>query len=345
MPFCVAGVAVCDIRRVRKNLCARPLVDQSGRAYGKSHKMGKATKACLSRRVRRCGHVVFCCRRGPLWHSMCFSRNVCVCARASWFTLCTLHSTLYTPHSTLHTLHSTLYTPHFTLHTLPSTLHTLHSHSTLHTLHSAHFTLYTPHFTLHTLQTTLSTLYSPLISTPHLTLHTLHSTLHTLHSTLYTSHFTLHTLLFKPTLRTLQHTVHITHSTPHFTLTLHTLHSTLHTSHSTLCTRHFTSSTPHTTLYTPHFTLTLSTPHFTLHTLHSNLYTPHFTLHTPHLHLILLALTSVSLTWSAFGFVGFSCFVLLPCPTDFSSRLGQGLLLCTFLQISAWWPHNPQCFF
>ena len=82
--------------------------------------MGKATKTCLSRRVRRCAHVVL---RGRRY---------------------TLHSTLYTSHSTLHTLHftlSTLYTPLFTLHTV-------------------HSTLCTPHFTLHTLHSTLRTLLS-----------------------------------------------------------------------------------------------------------------------------------------------------------------------------------------
>ena len=39
--------------------------------------MGKATKTCPSRRVRRCAHVVLRGKRGTLWHSMCSRRNVC----------------------------------------------------------------------------------------------------------------------------------------------------------------------------------------------------------------------------------------------------------------------------
>ena len=115
-------------------------------------------------------------RRGTLWRSTCFSRNVC--ARPSWQKSCCVYGesskkrvfldvsedvlmsfcvagvALYTPLSTLHckltlyTRHCTLYTPHSTLSTLHSTLHSLHS--TLHTPHSPHSTLYTPHFTLHT---------------------------------------------------------------------------------------------------------------------------------------------------------------------------------------------------
>ena len=77
-----------------------------------------------------------------------------------------------------------------------------------------------------------------------------------------------------------------------------------YTSHSTLYTLHSTLSTLHSALL--HSTLHI--PHFTLHTPHSTLSTPHFALHPPHLHLILLAVTSVSFTWSAFGFVAFSCF-------------------------------------
>ena len=113
----------------------------------------------------------------------------------------------------------------------------------------------------------------------------LHSRSHpfqSVHCTLH-SHFTLHT--------------------PH--LTIHTWQFTLHTLHSTLYTQHFTPHTPHFTLYTPHFTL---------HTLHLTLHIPHFTLHTPQRHLILVALSCVSFTWFAFGFVGFSCFLLIDIP-------------------------------
>ena len=178
MSFCVAGVALCDIRRVWGGMCMR------GRREGKvAMSVGEATKTCLSRRVRRWAHVVLQGRRGTLDS-----------------TLYTLHLklTLYTPHTTLHTLHSTLYTPHFTLHTLHFTLHSPHS-----PLYTPHFTLYTPHFTLYTPPLTLHTL--------HFTLHTPHSplsTLHSPHSTLYTPLFTLHTL----------HTLHFTLHTPHLHL-------------------------------------------------------------------------------------------------------------------------------
>ena len=48
----------------------------------------------------------------------------------------TLHTTLYTPHSTLHTVHCLLYTIHVTVHILHFTLYTL-------TLHPHNFTLFT----------------------------------------------------------------------------------------------------------------------------------------------------------------------------------------------------------
>ena len=127
----------------------------------------------------------------------------------------------------------------------------------------------------------------------HSTLYTLHSTLHTPHFTLYTPHSTLHTL--NTTLHTLHPTLHTLH------VTLHTLHTSLHTLHTSLHTLHSPLYTPHFTLHTPHFTPYIHTFHFTVHT-------PHFTLHTSHSHLIPVALTCVSFTWFAFGFVGFSCF-------------------------------------
>ena len=69
---------------------------------------------------------------------------------------------------------------HFTLHTALFTLHS--SHFTLHTwnftVHSSHFTLHSPHFSL---------------LTAFFTLHTSHSTLHTALFTPHTSHCTLHT--------------------------------------------------------------------------------------------------------------------------------------------------------
>ena len=73
MSFCVAGV--CDIRCVSGGLCVR---DRREPNVGGS--LEEATQTCLSRRVRRCAHVVLRGRRGTLWHSMCFRRTVCVCA-------------------------------------------------------------------------------------------------------------------------------------------------------------------------------------------------------------------------------------------------------------------------
>ena len=61
MSFCVAGVALCDIRCVSAGMCVRE------RREGKvAVPMGKATKMCLSRRARRCAHVVLCGRHGTL---------------------------------------------------------------------------------------------------------------------------------------------------------------------------------------------------------------------------------------------------------------------------------------
>ena len=81
------------------------------------------------------------------------------------FTLYTLYSKLYTPHSTLDTPTPALYTAHFTLHnfvpyTLHSTLYTVRF--TVHTLHFklCTFTLYTLHFTLDPHNFALFTLYA-----------------------------------------------------------------------------------------------------------------------------------------------------------------------------------------
>ena len=116
MPFCVAGVALCDIPSClitcRKCLWFSRHVSVS---------MGEAAKHLLSKVSKQ---VVM---------------SFCV-AGVSLCDIPTLHSTLYTLHSALHAF--TLLTPHFTLHSPHSTLHTLHF--TLYTLHS---TLYTPNFT------------------------------------------------------------------------------------------------------------------------------------------------------------------------------------------------------
>ena len=102
------------------------------------------------------------------------------------------------PHCSLHSLHSILYTWHSTLYysldTPHSTLARHHiSHLTLHTPHSMlGDRLYvTPHSTLHVFQTLLPSIFPLLLTivlqflSLHSLLHTLHS-LHSLHSTLYT---------------------------------------------------------------------------------------------------------------------------------------------------------------
>ena len=59
MSFCVAGVTLCDSRRVSARMCVR---DRGGRKVAVP--TGKATKTCLSRRVRRCAHAVLRGTRG-----------------------------------------------------------------------------------------------------------------------------------------------------------------------------------------------------------------------------------------------------------------------------------------
>ena len=292
--FCVAGVALCDMRCVSGGMCVRHR--REGKVALSSLSLGRATKNVS---FLTCQKMCSYCFVWQAWRFVTCDvfQEECVCATVvrvklpcQWgkpqkrvfldvsedvlVSFCVPSVALYTPVCTLHftltlyTRHSTLYTPHLTLHTLPSTLSTpnftLHTfHSTLHTLQ---FAVHIPHSTLHTLHFTLHTPHSTLY-TPHFT-----RTLHTLHSTVDTPHFTLHTLHSK------LYTPHFTHLTPHSTL--HTLHSTLYTPHSTLHTLHSTLYTLYFTLHTPHFTL--YTPHSTLHALHSTLYThtPHSTLHS-----------------------------------------------------------------
>ena len=58
MSFCVAGVALCDIPCVCEV--------QGCREAEVAVPMGKVAQPCLFPRVRRCGHVVLCGRRGTL---------------------------------------------------------------------------------------------------------------------------------------------------------------------------------------------------------------------------------------------------------------------------------------
>ena len=115
MLFCVAGVALRDIRRVSGRMCVCAAVV-------------RVKLPCL------CGS-----RKNVSLHT--YTPHFIITPHFTlhpWhFTLYTPHSTLSTLHFTLHTLHSTLYTPHstlcsphFTLHTLHSTLYTSHSTST-----------------------------------------------------------------------------------------------------------------------------------------------------------------------------------------------------------------------
>ena len=63
--FCVAGMTLCDIRRVSGGMCVH-----SRRGTKVAVPVGKTTKTSLSRRVRRCGHVVLRGMRGTLSSSM-----------------------------------------------------------------------------------------------------------------------------------------------------------------------------------------------------------------------------------------------------------------------------------
>ena len=58
---CVAGMALCDIRCVSEERCVR-----DHRWTNVDVSMEEATRTCLSRRVRRCAHVVLHGRRGTL---------------------------------------------------------------------------------------------------------------------------------------------------------------------------------------------------------------------------------------------------------------------------------------
>ena len=135
MPFCVAGVALCDIPTclITCRKCQNWRTSRTKCSFFCTH-------------VSRLESLVF------LWRRRVYGGS---------FALHTLHSTLhnlhfrlhtphYTLHSTLYTLHFTLLTPHLRLYTPHSTLYT--PHSSLYTLHS---TLYTLHSTLHTLHFTL----------------------------------------------------------------------------------------------------------------------------------------------------------------------------------------------
>ena len=88
LPECVAkgsrftfgslGVDTCS-RDPASGVRNRPQPSAHDRREGKvAVPMGKATKTCLSRRVRRCAHVVLRGRRGTLWHSTCVSGGMSV---------------------------------------------------------------------------------------------------------------------------------------------------------------------------------------------------------------------------------------------------------------------------
>ena len=225
MAFCVASVALCDSRCVSARICAR-----DRREGNVAVPIGKTTRTCPSRRVRRCVHVV-CVACVALCDIRCVSAEMCAHDRCETKVAGSWESHQNVSFSTCRKMCSCRFAWqvwHFvtfdvfqgmcvrdrrgrkvaasmgkatktSLSTLHTPVSTLHFKIALYTRHSI---LYTPHFTLHTLHFTLRIPHSPL-STPHLTLHTLHtlhstlytphSTLHTLHSTLYTPHFTLHT--------------------------------------------------------------------------------------------------------------------------------------------------------
>ena len=133
---------------------------------------------------------------------------------------------------------------------------------------------------------------------------------------------------------------------------LHILHSTFHILHFALCSPNvqFTLYNPLVTFHTLHFTLlrfTVHIPHPTLHILHFALYTLHSMFDTfCTLHLIVAALTCVSFTWFAFGFVDFSFFFfpLLNFITNFHMwwyRVVRLLLVLALPQLQ--WPQAWTC--
>ena len=128
MPFCVAGVALCDIPTC---------LITCGKYQNWRTSRTKCWFFCIhvsfSSRWLSCGVAVSMGEAGK--------PDLFECSQAGCYTLHTLHFTLLTPHFTLHTpLRSSLHTPHFTLHTFHFTILTLHS-----ALHTPHFPLHTPH--------------------------------------------------------------------------------------------------------------------------------------------------------------------------------------------------------
>ena len=171
MSFCVAGVALGDIRTCLQT-CRKSFCVVGAKLLRRYQKIGLHLRGRRSTSV--CRVACFCeyhCQGGVKWWQCAKAVAGLACCDMWW------HSTLHTVLSTLHNLHFTLYTPHFILYTPHSTVHTPHF-----TRHTSHTTLYTPHFTLWPFH---SMLYTALF-----TLHTLHFTLHTLLATL---HFTLYT--------------------------------------------------------------------------------------------------------------------------------------------------------
>ena len=259
----VSEVALCDMH----NTFARFSEDELQVSWQAQHSSALDVWCFLPIALSGLRQVVTTCKlrgaRGTSWEfTIYFTLHT-----LHFYTLYTLHFTLYTPHSTVYFFHSTLYTRHFAL-------------------DKPHFIPYTQHSSLNTplsLHSTLCTLPGPVHTTLHSTLNILHSTLCTLHlhwhSTIYTLHFTLDTphSTILHTLHFILHTLHLTPYTPHSTVC--TLHFTFYTSHCALDTPHSTVYTLYSTLYTLHSTLTL---HLTFYTLHSALYTLRFTLYTLH---------------------------------------------------------------
>ena len=165
MPFCVAGVALCDIPTclITCRKCQNWRKSRTKCSFFCTHVSRLESLVFLWRRRVYGGSFALHTLHSTLHNSTIYTLD------STLHTLHFTHSTLLTPHSTLYTPHSSLYTPHSTLYTFHSTLHTLHS--TLYTLHSSlhtpHFTIHSPHFTLHTSHSTLSTPHSTL---PHSTL-------------------------------------------------------------------------------------------------------------------------------------------------------------------------------
>ena len=77
MSFCLADVALCDMRRLSEDMCVC-VHDRRGPKVAVC--MGESAALCPVQGVTRSCDVILHGRRGTLPHSMFFRRHLCVCA-------------------------------------------------------------------------------------------------------------------------------------------------------------------------------------------------------------------------------------------------------------------------